>query len=595
MACSPSRPAEQPAPGQRSQSARSQPVRSDPRHGVGEQGQGRGALLGSGAAGAAVHVRAHVVAGHPGDHLRRDAEEGAHPVRRDGRVVAQLPVAQQKHLLPVEQRGQVRELLPVATLGGVVPEVRPAGVDAALLVAQRRQEVGLRFQARAAQVRPVRVGPLHRVAQHRDQPGAGQQPGDPVLRDGVVEVEHRRRAAARTGWGGVEQRLVVGTPPHVLTPGRDVAGAAAGGGRRTVGEEELRFLRLGQEQLRMAGQRTVQRGDPDAAGVPAVRTRAQRGARVAPGQPVGRGVVLGGHPVLVAGQLERVHRGPQVPGAALAHDHRVLHRVPVVAGQHGAPGRGGQLLDGAGLRHVDPPVLGVRCGAGDVEPPPALLGTHQRGPFERLGAEAVLGDLGDRGDGDAVGRPRQHHREAAALAERGPQPVGEHVAPVTVGDGRRGARPVPGAVPGRCDGDGGAVQTWRWQRGAHAVSRVVTSRGPARPRPMRWSTSSDTESATGWMWQAGEPDGDARSGHDVRGGHRAGLRGRRPAAEAFRGRVAGRGGDGRPTRGRPPGHGRANGPPIVATPTAAPQPPDGGAPGHRELRRGGAVRVVRPM
>lgn len=48
-------------------------------------------------------------------------------------------------------------------------ELRPPGRDAFALPVQCREEVVLGFQVRTAQVRPVGVSALDRVAQHRDQ------------------------------------------------------------------------------------------------------------------------------------------------------------------------------------------------------------------------------------------------------------------------------------------------------------------------------------------------------------------------------------------------------------------------------------------
>ena len=73
------------------------------------------------------------------------------------------------------------ELLAVAALRGVVPEVRPARRRPAFFTGERAQEVGLRLQPRPAQVRPVRVRPLDRVPQHGDEPGVWEEVPDAAL------------------------------------------------------------------------------------------------------------------------------------------------------------------------------------------------------------------------------------------------------------------------------------------------------------------------------------------------------------------------------------------------------------------------------
>src|SRR5262249_20849931 len=70
----------------------------------------------------------------------------------------------------------------------------------------------------------------------------------------VVQVEGGGLAAQRAGWCGAEQCLVVLPPPYVLAVGLHVTGSPAAARRGTVGEEELRFLDGGHEQLGMPRQ-----------------------------------------------------------------------------------------------------------------------------------------------------------------------------------------------------------------------------------------------------------------------------------------------------------------------------------------------------
>ena len=138
--------------------ARSQPVSSATRGtSSANRGNAAAALGRRHPRGAAGHVRPHVVPRHPLDQPGLDAQEPADPVRRVDRCVAQLAVADQQHLLAGERPVEVVQLLAVTTQGGVVPEVRPTRRDPLGLAVQRRGEVRLGLQARAAQVRPVGV------------------------------------------------------------------------------------------------------------------------------------------------------------------------------------------------------------------------------------------------------------------------------------------------------------------------------------------------------------------------------------------------------------------------------------------------------
>jgi hypothetical protein len=143
-----------------------------------------------------------------------------------------------------------------------MPELCPARRDPAVLVRTRPHEVTLRVQARGPQVGPVRVRPLHRVTQDRDQLGRRDQLPDPALCLPVIQVERGRLAAQQARGGRPEQRLVVGAAPDVLTPGGDVTRPAPPAGRRPVGQEELRLLDRGHVQRRVPVERGVQGGRP---------------------------------------------------------------------------------------------------------------------------------------------------------------------------------------------------------------------------------------------------------------------------------------------------------------------------------------------
>ena len=248
------------------------------------------------------------------------------------------------------------------------------------------------------------------------------------------------------------------------------------------------------------------RAHPHAAGVPPVFTRAEDRAAMGPVQAVRARVVLGGHAVLVHRHVERVDRGPEVPRPVHGDDHRVLDRVPLVAGQHRPAWRGGEPLGRVRLQHVDPPVLAARCRAADVQAPTAVGGPEQCGALQRLGAEPLLGHLGHGLDHDAVDGAGDDHGQPAALAERCPHPVGE--VDHTVDEHRAGGtRPVARPVAGWLDGDGRVGEPgYGQERGGDGAGHAVSFRGvsvvPATPCAVRKSSRMPTDSSTGCSWAA---------------------------------------------------------------------------------------------
>ena len=93
-------------------------------------------------------------------------------------------------------------------------------------------DVGARLEPVDPQVHPVRVRPVDRVAQHRDQLGLRQVRGDPAPRVPVVEVERRALPAQRPVRCLGEQRRG-SAPAATSTPGccgrrRDPCTPAAG-------------------------------------------------------------------------------------------------------------------------------------------------------------------------------------------------------------------------------------------------------------------------------------------------------------------------------------------------------------------------------
>ena len=202
-----------------------------------------------------------VVPRYLGQHPLLDAKEGADLIQGLLGLVDQQPVAQDEDLLAREEREQVLKLLAVTAQPGVVPETGPPGRDPALLFAAGPDEVTERLQARRPQVRPVGVGPLHRIAHDHDQPGVGQRRADPAHRGAVIQVERGGLTAQGPSRSRVEQRLVIRPAPDVLPVGECVSGPALGR-RRPVGEKELRLLDRRHVQARVTGERRMQRRGP---------------------------------------------------------------------------------------------------------------------------------------------------------------------------------------------------------------------------------------------------------------------------------------------------------------------------------------------
>ena len=171
-----------------------------------------------------------------------------------------------------------------------------------------------------------------------------------------------------------------------------------------------------------------------------------------PGQAVGAGCVLRGHLIRLPRVIQRVARCPQVPQAAVVHDHRILHAGLGVAGQHGLPVRGIELGRVSSLGHLHPPVLGAYGRAAQVQPPASLRRADQGGPLQRLGGHVLLADGQQRVESLAIHRAGHRHRVAAPLADGPPEPVGEKDLAVTR-DRARCSRPVPWPGAGWFGGD----------------------------------------------------------------------------------------------------------------------------------------------
>ena len=211
--------------------------------------------------------------------------------------------------------------------------------------------------------------------------------------------------------------------------------------------------------------------------------------------------------------------------------NRVFDTHRVVAGQYRTDGGAGEALGRVGLEQVDPPVLGPGGGGADVEAPPALGGADQGRPLERLGPEPVLGDLGHHGEGQPVGRAGDHVGDAAARAERQPQPVGQvHVAVHDDRAGRTG--PGPGLVTGRLDHHGGVLPRGQGQdrdSGGQGGS-LAGRRGRGEAYPVKFASAMGVVGIR-WRWRVGRRTASRRSSPRSA---RAAARCRRRTAAAMR-------------------------------------------------------------
>ena len=200
-----------------------------------------------------------VVLRHLVDRGGGDAEERADAVERGQRLVHQLLVAQQEHLVAGEVVEEVCDLPAVHPEPLVVPERSPPVVDALRLPADRLHDVVARLQPVHPQVHPVAVGAVDGVAEHRDQLRVRVVDGDPASRVAVVEVERRALAARHVVGGVVEEREVAVALPDPLQVAVRVARPLVRRGRAVAAQVVLRLLHRRQVEPRVAGQRRVER------------------------------------------------------------------------------------------------------------------------------------------------------------------------------------------------------------------------------------------------------------------------------------------------------------------------------------------------
>src|SRR5829696_6957760 len=93
---------------------------------------------------------------------------------------------------------------------------------------------------------------------------------------------------------------------------------------------------------------------------------------------------------------------PHAPAVKIPQDHRVLDRPLIIPGKHYVAFTERQLLGMLRIKGVNPPMLGVRSGAADVQAPTRGDG-HDHRTLEGRGPERGAADLADRFEVDAIG------------------------------------------------------------------------------------------------------------------------------------------------------------------------------------------------
>ena len=171
---------------------------------------------------------------------------------------------------------------------------------------------------------------------------------------------------------------------------------------------------------------------PRAALIPRARCGPQHLAVPVPRQPVGAGGVGRRHPILLARFRQRVAADPRPPRTCPADLHdRILHGERVRAGEDDRSLAGRQPGRVVRVDRLDPPVLGLRRGAADVQPPAALRSPDEARALEGVRPESVTLDPGDRLETLAVLGAGDHGLHAAGLvalgAGRAAHPVAQPV------------------------------------------------------------------------------------------------------------------------------------------------------------------------
>ncbi len=218
------------------------------------------------------------------------------------------------------------------------------------------------------------------------------------------------------------------------------------------------------------------RRHPGAPRIPPAGPPGEREPVPRPGHAVRARGVFGDHLVRLGRVVQRMTGDPHVPLTVAADDHRVLDALLRVAGQHQLAAAGVELGRMGGLDHVDPPVLGARRRAAEIEPPGSLGRLHQERALQRIGGHVLLVDHRHRPEVLTVGRTCHRHRVPPAVPQRPPEPVGQEYLPVGEHRGRP-ARPVPRPRAGRLHRDHAGARPW------HGKGADPGRRGAGRPSP----------------------------------------------------------------------------------------------------------------
>jgi hypothetical protein len=88
---------------------------------------------------------------------------------------------------------------------------------------------------------------------------------------------------------------------------------------------------------------------------------------------------------VLPGLAEGMAADPHPPALRSSHDHRILDRPMIITGEYQVTITEWQLLRAIRVQGIDPPVLGVRGCAAEVEPPTGVCRARSRGASRKRG------------------------------------------------------------------------------------------------------------------------------------------------------------------------------------------------------------------